>query len=283
MLNGIQASWNYLWDSGRTHPFEFFSLLFAVMALIISIRALRHNRRQADAAVVQAREATASRQISENALATQAEALKTQAEDTARALKLAAKSAEGTEQTAQALKSQVDISTRALDIAARSASAAEESATATKNLVQSGLRAWVHVKSHRVPGTSEALPTGLITLIENKGRTPAQDLTVHQDYLVSRDVFPEKPVYRDSLYASRGPLAPDGFFEVNTDIPVIQFDRNQKQEMNDGTLCLYVFGYVRYKDVFHGAVWRTTRWCLMWDATPPFRDFTNCFRHNDAD
>jgi cell division protein FtsL len=70
MIAGMDflGMWNYLCEAVRTHPFNFITLLFALVAIAVSIIALRHSRRLSAAAEKQVEEARGIRQATEERL-----------------------------------------------------------------------------------------------------------------------------------------------------------------------------------------------------------------------
>src|SRR5260370_26735616 len=108
-MASVQGAWDYLWEAVRTHPFNFFTLLFALTAGIISFIATRHRKALADAAKTAACEAEKIREGNERAMGLQAQALETQAlalqsqqADTAKALEVAGRSADAATKGAEA-------------------------------------------------------------------------------------------------------------------------------------------------------------------------------------
>lgn len=231
----LVEAWNYLWDAGRTHPFEFFTLLFALAAVCISIIS-------AWAAHVQAREARNARELNERSITEQAEALRRQSE----------------------------VAEKLVGAAQRSATAAEESA----RLAAQGQRAWVLVdivESQDYPlyhGRAQELEApqefevSAVTTLKNSGQSLAKDLRI--SHLLRVGLFnasnpPEVLVFDDQ--APSGSLGGGTVAQVKDTIH-LPAELWTAIQMRQQTLSL--LGRATYHDVFGGA--HETKWLMEYNA-----------------
>jgi hypothetical protein len=162
-------AWNYAIEAIRTHPFNTFTLVFAVVAILISILAWRASHRQAKAGERQATAAETQLDVQAKALQSQAEAIKAQAEDTASALELSERSA---------------------DAAEKSASYAAQSIEVGRESMYRSLRAYVTIDnvepaewmnflktSPDILG-SDKMPEHALVTVVNTGQTPARHVEI---------------------------------------------------------------------------------------------------------
>ena len=99
--------------------------------------------------------------------------------------------------------------------------------------------------------------------IRNKGKTPAFIVEAASAAIVLKkdESLPKKPPYPDpAKWDGRGlPLAPDGTIGGNV---ATKFE--DMQQIIDGKMVIWVFGYVKYNDVF-GRKIRETKYCVRWE------------------
>jgi len=229
----MPAAWNYVLEAVSEHPFNFFTLLFALAALAVSAIALIYSRLQAAAAQTQAAEASLTRRLNEEAMSVQAQALKTQAEDTG----------------------------KALTVAERSAEAAERLAEANETLSVASQRAWiVPVQLERFqiyPTADNQVRISGVIKVENAGRTPAINVRLRKCSALSGD---EPLGFVDGKDSSWGSVAPQDKKYIDH---ALKFTQEQYEELKAGTLSAWFFGNIRYFDVFGG--YRTTYYRYVFD------------------
>jgi hypothetical protein len=240
----LANSWNYVWYALRTHPFNFFTLLFAFGAFVVSVTALVYSSRQASAAETQAKEAMLARKTNEKAISDQAEALKRQAE-------LAERSAEA---------------------AHRSATAAEESA----RLAAQGQRAWVVIdvvqaKEWAVLPSREAeltnRPAGMrvsvLTTIKNSGQTIANELRITQELRIASFGPDDSPRYEPfGIASSVGSLGAGAPAQLRN---MVEVSLEAWNEIMEGRQTLCLLGMAEYRDAFGNA--RETRWFMEYQRS----------------
>lgn len=167
-------------------------------------------------------------------------------------------------------------------VAERAANAAAAAANLAKQNMELSERAWVgatHSEKSRLVPNHDA--TFVIT-IKNVGRTPA--FVTHSS--AGRALVPAKLRFRPSFaltslpkggIASRVVLEPQ--MEITVKPPPLRRVPNAEiHAIKQGTLVLYVFGRVRYSDIFGGN--HTTRYCVR---LMPDLNFQACSVYNEAD
>lgn len=255
-MSWLGAAWNYLWEVGRSHPFNFFTLLFAVIAIVISVLAWRAARRQAVAGERQARAA-------EETVRLQAEALRSQASDTARALEIARESSDSAKASAEALQAQAHDTHEALEIAKQSAAAAERLAEANEALAIVGQRGWLMVfdPSSSVEDHASIHNKVIVrchVLFKNIGKTAINDIYVRHCESVSAT---EPTDYTGLHTVRRTTVAPNGDISLNQ---LYECTPTEFSKIKAGALTLYFYGNTTYRDIFNQL--RTTRWRLAFDG-----------------
>lgn len=207
-------------------PVETITLLFAAIAIWISILSWIAAKRQAVAAEKQATEATNSRKIAEESISAQAEALKLQASESAK---------DG-------------------ERAERSARAAEEAARVAQGAFESISRAWITHSFQIDTGSVETgIPTSVFVTVKNEGRRPAIDLVIS----VRFEELTTLPASNSTLLSEDA--AP---YQVIGPGAVQQMTLNLKSgvgiDVNRGRTQLLFQGQVKYRDAFNKD--RETRW-----------------------
>jgi len=255
-MSWLMAAWNYLWEGVRTHPFNFFTLLLAVVAIVISVLAWRAARRQAVAGERQAGAA-------EETVRLQAEALRSQASDTARALEIARESSDAAKASAEALQAQAHDTHAALDIAKQSAEAAERLAEANEALAIVGQRGWLIVfDTSPLVEDHASIHNKVIVrchiLFKNVGKTAINDIHVRHCEKVQTI---EPTDYAGLHTIRRTTVAPNG--DVSLD-QLYECTPTEFSEIKTGGLRLYFYGNTTYRDIFSHL--RTTRWRLAFDG-----------------
>jgi hypothetical protein len=240
----LASAWNYTWEAVRTHPFNFLTLLFALAAIIISVLAWNAACRQTKAAERQAK-------ANEDAVKLQAEALKAQAVNTQ----------------------------RALIVAERSAVAAEGSAVAAERAVrmtQLGLRASLVVTEVAIVDWSvDAFPIRVQTFIRNGGATLAKQVETWQMWSIL-DEFPESPEYPQPRKPESRGVVGNG---ADVTIPVVfELDASTKDQVRAGKRQIFLYGYVKYQDVFDEP--HETKWCWRYDLN--VQRFAAHYAHNSV-
>jgi hypothetical protein len=235
-------AWNYAIEAIRTHPFNAFTLLFAVVAIIISVLAWRASYRQKKASERQATAAETQLDFQAKALQSQAEALRTQSADTAKALEIA-------EESANALKAQAGDTHAALEIARQNAEATERLAEVTAALAISGQRGWLVVfKNSRAADHHWEVHNKAVVrcflLFKNIGKTAITD--VHMRYCTKVSAA-EPTDYYPQETKSYATVPPNGDIPLN-----YSFDCNAAtwEKLNAGTEKVYFYGNAIYFDVF---------------------------------
>jgi hypothetical protein len=204
-----------------------------------------YARQQAHAARRQAR-------TNEDAVRLQAEALRGQASDTAKALEIA-------HQSAAALRAQADDTHAALEIAKQSADAAERLAEANEALATTGQRGWLVVftnsgsADHHWEIHKKAV-IRCVLVFKNIGKTAITDVRIRYCQKVAEveptDYYPQNV----DRYSTLPP---------HSDIPLndsFDCDRATWERLNAREARLYFYGNAIYMDIF-GKL-RTTQWCF---------------------
>jgi hypothetical protein len=268
-MSWLVAAWNHLWEGVRTHPFNFFTLLFAVVAIVISVLAWRAARRQAVAGERQAGAA-------EETVRLQADALRSQASGTASALEIARESNDAAKAGAEALQAQAHDTHAALEIAKQSADAAERVAEANEALAIVGQRGWLIVfDTDPIVEDHSSIHNKVIVrchiLFKNVGKTAIHDIRVRHCEKVSAT---EPTDYAGLHTVRRTTVAPDG--EVSL-IQLYEGTPAEYAKIKAGALMLHFYGNTIYRDIFNHL--RTTRWRLAFDGN----DLTACETGNEFD
>jgi hypothetical protein len=166
---------------------------------------------------------------------------------------------------------------------------------ATRNLVRGAeetaerqLRAYVLVSSAKVTNLTNlvegnGIPEAIV-VIKNSGQTPAYDL--HNVTGFTADSYPPRPTIKltisdkDSIVQTTMPLGPGDTTASNT-LGKILTDP-QKASLADGTGVVYVYGTIRYRDVF--GKHRCTKYRLMIGGPVGVRggQLTACEEGNEA-
>ena len=147
---------------------------------------------------------------------------------------------------------------------------------------QRQLRAYVLVDQIETGPATEPFPlAGRYQIdLKNFGQTPAHDVATHHtvhfgDPDETRVNFTLEPVVGD--LPSRGVLGPGGTVRLRT--PDMDMTREEKARVTSGSLRLYIFGEVRYRDAFgcqHVSTFRYKR-----DMNS--EGVAGCFEGNTAD
>jgi hypothetical protein len=246
------------WVAWAAVAVAFVSAFFTALQWASAYRSAAEAKRSADAAVEQATEARRSRELTEKALADQAEALKDQA-------KLAERSAEA---------------------AHRSAAAAEESA----RLAAQGNRAWVVIDTiacheydlffDRQEEMSGAPPKRIRvevqTTVKNSGQTVAHDVLIDQELQITKfgpgNIPQFKPLGVTGRAGSLGPADVARFGNKDD----IQYER--WVEIMEAGQTLSVWGKVEYDDVFK--VHHVTSW--LYEFQPATKQFSRAEQFNSV-
>ncbi len=140
----------------------------------------------------------------------------------------------------------------------QSARAAAQTASALQAVAESGRRAWVHVVDYRLTlKTQPAENSSLEISVSNLGATPARDLRVSTDFLVS-DGVPEDLTLKPRV--SSVVLGPGVSFSLSHFLRVSPADL---ASITTGRKMILACGRAQYNDVF--GVERETRWCARYD------------------
>jgi hypothetical protein len=220
-----------------------FADVISGVALIVSVMSVWYARAQARAAGIQAVEATRSRELSEHALGDQAQALLSQAENTAVALALAARSAAAAEESAKI---------------------AEQSIVQAREATQRSLRAYVTIDQILpLDQNADKAPREVSITVVNTGLTPARHLQVHYRVALLVDI-PNSFAQYEEHYRTWMPtdIGRDqrrtvyGHFIGRDELLAGVADHSSK---------LIVHGGVRYTDMFSDEE-RLTEFCFIWDV-----------------
>ena len=243
-MNWIGVALNYTWEAVRTHPFNLFTLVIAVIAVYVSIRAKQEATRQVRASERQAKAA-------EQTVLLQAHALEVQADDTR----------------------------RALEIAKRSARSAEISAEATKALAEAGQRAWLVIEEvfPLFSGNNKVVPARVQVRYRNTGKTPASGILMDHFTQVTCPLPPDVGFIDAEPNISRGSIGAGSADEHRSPAahePAIV------TVIIGGTHHLVDYGRLWYFDIF-GERHETT-WCYKWvQSSQQFHPHDNRFNQID--
>jgi hypothetical protein len=216
------------------------------LALGVAGMAAWYARRQAHAGERQAN-------AGEVAVRLQAEALKSSAEDTARALEIAKENSDAAKASAAALKAQAADTHSALDIAKVSADAAVRLAEANEALAISAQRAWIVVDCMQTGRyTGDGCGFKFVVQIRNCGRTPAFGLRVR--YCVN--CLEEEPYdYVECQNIHFVNLAAESTIPMPLEP---NYDAEECKAIKDGVRRVYLYGNVSYDDIY--GYGRSTKW-----------------------
>ncbi len=163
-----------------------------------------------------------------------------------------------------------------VEAAKRSADAAEQSAGASKLLSETGLRAWLFVgQMHYPQQTEKKFPVLVSAEIKNAGNTPAKNVQMAATWNVFRSA-PEA-LYPSGLPEENncGTIGPGALVQYPLDLSNAVVHETQ---IRSGELQLYVYGVIKYNDVFGGQ--HKTEWCL-WFENPGHFSFAPKFNESD--
>ena len=147
------------------------------------------------------------------------------------------------------------------------------------------LRAYVVVANAGiVTDGEETAPTAVVT-IKNSGQTPAHDVVNVSGIAIG--LFPPPPSLKltisDNDFATEG-RSRQTLGSENTSISQTMAGRlltdEEKQAIIEGTSAIYVFGEIRYTDVFGKRWW--TRYRLMMGGTAGIQGLAGCEEGNEA-
>lgn len=140
----------------------------------------------------------------------------------------------------------------------QSALAAAQTASAVQAVAESGRRAWVHVVDYRLTlKTQPAENSSLEISVSNLGATPARDLRVSTDFLVS-DGVPEDLTLKPRV--SSVVLGAGVSFNLTHFLRISPADL---ASVSTGRKVILACGRAQYCDVF--GVDRETHWCARYD------------------
>ncbi len=176
---------------------------------------------------------------------------------------------------AQALESQAAEAQRSAEVAERSARAAEESAAAAKILSVAGQRAWVAVAELRIVERDimTTLPIVIETEMHNRGNTPGLQVTSGQWYRVQPEL-PNPPEYSERERLNAGIILPGLAGRIPGSI-LLRAD--EAAAIQRGATKLFVYGIAQYTDVF--SVQHETKWAFQY--RPETQSFALYKFHNE--
>ena len=208
----------------------------------------------------------------------QADAARTQAEDTKTIAESARSQAANTQSLALATSDEVAKLGASVREAHRLALAAEE---ANKNAIDAE-RPWVGVVSVSADPIASGKSGVARVNVVNSGRRPARLLR----FRVASGVFggfPEHPPFPNSTAwpdLSQTVLLP-GMGATN-EFPFAEISPGQFEAMAGGVLRFYIYGVIDYEDVRVKGTPHSTSVCLFWTATKSSAPFATCPEHNEA-
>lgn len=215
-----------------------------------------------------------SKQFAEQALrtaettASQAVAIAEMARAIAHDVSAGADAAQASAKASERMAAAAESAARA---AARSAEASSQTALAFQAVVEAGKRAWIHASELKLTlKTSGEESSVLETWVTNLGTTPAMDVRISSNFLLSEAVPEELELTPRVTLAAMGP---------GVNLPIKLFQRiapAQLAAVTTGRKVLLACGQVDYKDVFGQA--RQSRWCSVYDHATRF--FYPADRHN---
>jgi len=220
------------------------------IALAVAVMSAWYARRQALASERQAG-------AGEESVRLQAVALKSSAEDTARALQLAQASSDAAKASADALQAQAEHTRQALETAQRSAEAAERLAEANEALAITGQRGWLIV--FKAQGAAQHLPEHSKVIVRaafvfrNVGKTPIAKIFLRH----CEKVLPHDPKGYSGLTLERhATLAPAAEIELSvlSECSLDEFSKVKERELK-----VYFYGNAMYEDIFgysHEITWQ---------------------------
>jgi hypothetical protein len=225
------------------------SVVVAIFALVIAALAWYENKRSADAAERQATEAEKTRQL-------QAGALKSQADDTSKALDIAMRNTDAAERSALHASDSVQLGRESLHRSLRPYVTIEEISPGPGIIARIPQSA-IDVNIYRVPREAS------ITVI-NTGQTPACHLEI-QYCMDVLDHYPQTSGEYDQQY--RGWMPTDlGHNQTRTVLAkIIGKDETLEPIASQFMRKLLVFGRVKYRDMFSDDD-HVTEFCFIYDV-----------------
>jgi hypothetical protein len=221
---------------------------FGALQWASAYRSAAEARRSADAAEKQASEAERTRLI-------QAEAMRTQAEDTAKALSIAQESGDAAKASAAALAAQAKDTHDALEIARQSVLAAERLAEANEALAIAGQRGWLIIVDAQATPDHAELKVVVRSQFQfrNVGKTPIGKILLRHCEKVLGDDPKDYAGLTLERYAT---LAPNAEILIR---PICECSLQDFSKIKRREATLYFYGNAMYEDIFghsHGISWR---------------------------
>jgi hypothetical protein len=138
---------------------------------------------------------------------------------------------------------------RATHAARVAATAAEQSVLTSRETMQRQLRAYILVSQIRMERLKHGMTPKCTVVLQNTGQTPAHDVEcgVHAEMADAKSPTLEATDF--SIIDSRAPLAADVPIKLEIYPPNLILD--DYTILADGAKAIYVYGEVRYKDIFN--------------------------------
>jgi uncharacterized protein (UPF0333 family) len=148
----------------------------------------------------------------------------------------------------QYMRQGLELTRQAADAASRAAGAAEASNRQSREMAEKELRAYVSVDSAQITGVESGHPPVATLVFKNSGLTPAYDLT-GMGGIGMEAAFDSLPPAVGSPRQSKSSLppgTPTKWFHL-APRPLIP---EETAALRDGTMTLWVYGEIRYRDAF---------------------------------
>jgi hypothetical protein len=182
-------------------------------------------------------------------------------------------------------RKQAGIMQKALSATTKTAEAAEKSATATV----AQMRAYVSVVSAKIYGFDRDRESRVLIRIGNTGDTVAFDVTGESGVTIQNaEIFTFKgdlrPKDHGPIFRSRTGMGPKTTFDSFNVIPTLTLTPDIKAAIRSGTLGIFAYGEIRYKDALKNP--RHTTYRLMYGGAAgadPEGLFVTCEEGNDSD
>jgi hypothetical protein len=128
-------------------------------------------------------------------------------------------------------------------------------------------RAWVVAEIPCISDIAIGQPLSIIWTVKNGGKTTARVMEKGENFSVQPSLtsLPEQPHYRGpTLWPDALVLAPNSTLSCALRVP----DPDTWQPIEDGYMILFVYGFVKYRDVFERE--HETRYIFRYDASKAF-------------
>jgi hypothetical protein len=197
-------------------------------------------------------------------------ALEKQAAALTRAAEEAKTQANAAKEQATALVHQAEATQRQAVASERNAKIADAALSTTREFFKSEQRAWISLQQVTLPQLADG-KTITATII-NTGKTPATDVEFVAKYTFLPSVLGASPDYTIRTPISTTVLAPGGVASLS--LPIEGLTESLLQLITGGTIRLYTYGRVRYRDVFNDTPEHTTLFCTFYNLTS--KTLSNC-------